>query len=118
MPPGLALSPVICYYEITGERDSNERQMTMTTTTWTAETVADRIAFSVLGRQTSFAPLSAANQRTIFGAVVFGKRQVRWNPRMARVEMKRTAISTELIAKALNTGKEVDIKDGVAFITI
>lgn len=61
----------------------------------TAEQIAQNIAFTFFTATETFKPMSAAEQREAFGAVVFGRKAIRWNARTRSIQTRVTTISRD-----------------------
>ena len=61
----------------------------------TADTIFASIRYTTFTATTTFQTYSAALQREMFGAPVFGKKSIRWNARRQMVETRVTTISRD-----------------------
>lgn len=61
----------------------------------TPETLLTAIADHAFGSAREFAKMPAAEQRKLFGAAVFGRKDVRWNARRQMVETRVRTISMD-----------------------
>lgn len=81
----------------------------------TAETIYQSIRFTTFTATTTFRTWSASEQREMFGAAVFGRRQIRWDARRQVIETKVSTISRDWdiqsytlaeVAALVNGGKQ------------
>lgn len=64
-------------------------------TTATAASIAASIRYTTFTARPSFEKMTAAEQRSLFGKAIFGRKDVRWNARQKTIETRVTTISRD-----------------------